>query len=106
MNIYADDFYINAYEVKYNTIVNYYDAISRYPDVVNQWNHPWACGIRHLDSFSPYDPKLDDVMCLLEVNLRGPWREASDYLKPLTWLPCCAMRKQDNHKRIGGRKTT
>lgn len=105
MNIYADDFYINAYEVKYNTIANYYDVISRYPDVVNQWNHPWSCGIRHLDSFSPYDPKLDDVMCLLEVN---PYEDPAEgglgyYLKALNMgyhvAPCGS---QDNHKEDWG----
>jgi len=105
MSIYSDDLYLNAYEVKYNTISTYYETISRWGDVINQWNHPWSCGVRHLDSFSPYDEKLDRVMHLLEVN---PYEDPDQggliyYIKALEMgyhvAPCGS---QDNHKEDWG----
>lgn len=105
MSIYSDDLYLNAYEVKYNTIPTYYETISRWGDVINQWNHPWSCGVRHLDSFSPYDEKLDSVMHLLEVN---PYEDPDQgglgyYIKALEMgyhvAPCGS---QDNHKEDWG----
>lgn len=105
MNMFADDFYINTYEVKYNDIANYYDVISKYPDVSSQWNHPWSCGARHLDYFSPYDPALDEVMHLLEVNpYEDPACEGLGYyIKALNMgyhvAPCGS---QDNHKEDWG----
>ncbi len=68
MNTYNMDFFINAYEIKYNYIPAYYELLKRYPDSIQQWNHPWSCGNRHLDGFAPYDPELDGVMHMLEIN--------------------------------------
>lgn len=68
MNTYNMDCFINAYELRYNDIGTYYEAIKRYPDSIQQWNHPWSCGDRHLDGFAPYDAELDRVLHLLEVN--------------------------------------
>ncbi|TBL79481.1 CehA/McbA family metallohydrolase [Paenibacillus thalictri] len=68
MNTYHMDFFINAYETEYNDIPHYYDTLKQYPDSINQWNHPWSCGKRHLDGFDPYDAELDKVMYMLEIN--------------------------------------
>ena len=68
MNTYNMDFFINAYETKFNDIPTYYELVKRYPDSIQQWNHPWSCGNRHLDGFAPYDPELDKVMHMLEIN--------------------------------------
>lgn len=109
MNIYADDFYLNAYETKYNDVATYYETISKYTDVINQWNHPWSCGKRHLDYFEPYDPKVDQVMCLLEINhIEDPTCGGLSYfLKALNMgyhvAPCGS---QDNHKEDWGTQNT
>ncbi len=68
MNIYSEDIFFNASEIKFNDVNNYYDAIKKYPNSINQWNHPWSCGNRHLDHFQPYDKDLDKIMYLLEMN--------------------------------------
>lgn len=68
MNTYNMDFFLNAYETEYNDVQTYYDTVKRYPDSIQQWNHPWSCGERHLDGFEPYDPELDDVLHLIEIN--------------------------------------
>jgi len=68
MNTYNMDCFINAYETKFNDIPTYYELIKQYKDSIQQWNHPWSCGNRHLDGFAPYDAELDEVMHTLEVN--------------------------------------
>jgi len=68
MNTYEMDFFLNAYETRYNDIPTYYDTLKRYPASINQWNHPWSSGDRHLDGFDPYDAELDEVMQLIEVH--------------------------------------
>lgn len=68
MNIYGADFFLNPYEVKYNDTAVYYKTLKQFPRVINQWNHPWSCGNRHLDMFEPYDPELDRVMYTIELN--------------------------------------
>lgn len=68
MNIYGADFFLNPYEVKYNDTVVYYRTLKQFPRVINQWNHPWSCGNRHLDMFEPYDPELDQVIYTIEIN--------------------------------------
>lgn len=68
MNIYGADFFLNPYEIKYNDTAQYYAMLKKFPRVINQWNHPWSCGNRHLDMFEPYDPELDKVMYTVEVN--------------------------------------
>lgn len=68
MNTFNLDFFINAYETKYNEIPVYYETIKQYPDSIHQWNHPWSSGNRHLDGFEPYDAELDEVLHLIEVN--------------------------------------
>ena len=68
MNIYGADFFLNPYEVKYNDTAVYYRTLKRFPRVINQWNHPWSCGSRHLDMFEPYDPELDQVIYTIELN--------------------------------------
>lgn len=105
MNIYAENLYINPYQVTYNDISNYYDLIKKYPHSINQWNHPWSCGSRHLDYFNPYDEDLDSLMCLLEVNpYEDPDRDGLGYyIKALNIgyhvAPCGS---QDNHKEDWG----
>ncbi|NMO96735.1 CehA/McbA family metallohydrolase [Paenibacillus lemnae] len=68
MNTYNMDFFINTYETEYNDIPTYYDLLKQYPDSIQQWNHPWSCGNRHLDGFDPYDAELDEVMHMIEIN--------------------------------------
>lgn len=68
MNTYNMDFFINAYETRYNDIPRYYDTLKQYPDSIQQWNHPWSCGKRHLDGFDPYDAELDEVLHMIEIN--------------------------------------
>ncbi|MBB6733291.1 CehA/McbA family metallohydrolase [Cohnella zeiphila] len=68
MNTYNMDFFINAYETQYNDIPTYYETVKQYPDSIQQWNHPWSCGDRHLDGFAPYDAELDEVLHMLEIN--------------------------------------
>lgn len=68
MNIYGADFYINPYELKYNRIDAYYGLLKTMPHAINQWNHPWGPGHRHLDLFEPYDPEFDKVICTMEIN--------------------------------------
>ena len=69
MNIYDEEtLYLNVCQVKYNDTKTYYETIKRYPHAINQWNHPWSCGFRHLDLFSPYDPELDKVIYTIEMN--------------------------------------
>lgn len=68
MNIYGADFFLNPYEVKYNDTAEYYRTLKQFPRVINQWNHPWSCGNRHLDMFEPYDAELDKVMYTIEIN--------------------------------------
>ncbi|CAI6086542.1 CehA/McbA family metallohydrolase [Cohnella sp. JJ-181] len=68
MNTYNMDFFINAYETEFNDIPTYYDTVKPYKDSIQQWNHPWSCGQRHLDGFEPYDPELDEVLHMIEIN--------------------------------------
>lgn len=68
MNIYGADFFLNPYEIKYNDTSQYYAMLKKFPRVINQWNHPWSCGNRHLDMFEPYDAQLDEVMYTVEIN--------------------------------------
>lgn len=68
MNIYGADFFLNPYELRYNDTNLYYARLKEFPRVINQWNHPWSCGNRHLDMFEPYDPELDKVMYTIEIN--------------------------------------
>lgn len=68
MNTYNMEFYINAYETQYNDIPTYYELLKQYPDSIQQWNHPWSCGKRHLDGFDPYDAELDEVLHMIEIN--------------------------------------
>ncbi len=68
MNVYCADFFINAYEFKYDDKLEYYRTLKEFPEVINQWNHPWSSGDRHLDLFKPYDPELDKVMYTIELN--------------------------------------
>lgn len=68
MNIYGADFFLNPYELRYNDTSLYYERLKEFPRVINQWNHPWSCGNRHLDMFEPYDPELDAVMYTIEIN--------------------------------------
>lgn len=100
MNIYDERLFFSASEIKYNNIPLYYEKIKQYPKSINQWNHPWSCGNRHLDYFTPYDKKLDDVMYLMEIN---PYEDPDNhgmnyYIKALDlgWhiSPCGS---QDNH---------
>lgn len=105
MNTYNMDFFLNAYETKYNDIPVYYDTVKAYPDSINQWNHPWSSGNRHLDGFDPYDAELDQVLQLLEVNpdvtpeLDGLYY----YVKALDkgWH-VSPVGNQDNHKENWG----
>lgn len=68
MNTYNMDFFLNTYETRFNEISEYYNSLKLYPDSIQQWNHPWSCGNRHLDGFEPYDAKLDEVMHMIEIN--------------------------------------
>lgn len=68
MNIYGADYFLNPYELRYNDTKLYYERLKEYPRSINQWNHPWSCGNRHLDMFEPYDPELDKVMYTIEIN--------------------------------------
>lgn len=109
MNTYNMDFFINAYETKFNDIPTYYELVKRYPDSIQQWNHPWSCGNRHLDGFTPYDPKLDEVMHMLEINtieskeLGGLYY----YVKALDlgWH-VAPVGSQDNHRGQWGTENT
>ncbi len=106
MNIYDEEkLYLNASQVKYNDVATYYATVKRFPHAINQWNHPWSCGFRHLDYFSPYDSELDKVMYLLEMN---PQEDPDNfgmnyYLKALKEgyhvAPCGS---QDNHMEDWG----
>lgn len=105
MNTYNIDFFINPYETRFNDIPVYYDTLKAYPDSINQWNHPWSSGNRHLDGFEPYDAELDKVLQLLEVNpieskeLGGLYY----YVKALDkgWH-ISPVGNQDNHKENWG----
>lgn len=109
MNTYNMDFFINAYETKFNDIPTYYELLKRYPDSIQQWNHPWSCGNRHLDGFAPYDPELDEVMHMLEINtieskeLGGLYY----YVKALDlgWH-VAPVGSQDNHRGQWGTENT
>lgn len=109
MNTYNMPFFINAYETKYNDIPTYYELVKRYPDSIQQWNHPWSCGNRHLDGFAPYDPELDEVMHMLEINtieskeLGGLYY----YVKALDlgWH-VAPVGSQDNHRGQWGTENT
>ena len=68
MNMYGADFFLNPYELRYNDAKLYYERLKEFPRVINQWNHPWSCGNRHLDMFEPYDEELDQVMYTIEIN--------------------------------------
>ena len=102
MNTYNLEFFLNAYELEYNHIPNYYDTLKQYPDGINQWNHPWSCGDRRLDGFEPYDSELDRVLYLLEIEseqLGG----LSYYIKALDkgWH-VAPLGSQDNHNKQWG----
>lgn len=106
MNIYDEEsLYLNVCQVKYNDSKVYYDTVKKYPHAINQWNHPWSCGFRHLDLFSPFDPELDKVMYTIEMN---PEEDPDNfglnyYIKALEEgyhvAPCGS---QDNHKENWG----
>jgi hypothetical protein len=105
MNLYEEDFFLNTYETKYNDVSVYYQTLKQYPGSINQWNHPWSCGNRHLDLFYPYDEQLDRIMYLIEIN---PYENPDEgglsyYLKALEngyhVAPCGS---QDNHKADWG----
>ncbi len=102
MNTYNVEFFLNAYELEYNHIPNYYDTLKQYPDGINQWNHPWSCGNRRLDGFDPYDAELDKVLYLLEIEseqLGG----LSYYISALDkgWH-VAPLGSQDNHHKQWG----
>jgi len=68
MNMYGADYFLNPYELRYNDTKQYYERLKEYPRAINQWNHPWSCGDRHLDMFEPYDAELDPVMYTMELK--------------------------------------
>jgi len=105
MNIYDEDIYLNPYVTEYNDILKYYDTLKKYPHSINQWNHPWSCGYRHLDLTSPYDPQLDNIMYLIELNqYEDPTDSGLSYYRMALEngyhvAPCGS---QDNHKEDWG----
>lgn len=106
MNTYNMDFFIDAYETKYNNIPTYYNTIKQYKDSIQQWNHPWYHkGKRRLDGFEPYDKALDDVLHLLELdpNITKECGGLYYYIKALDkgWH-LSPVGNQDNHKRNWG----
>ena len=101
MNIYGADYFLNPYELRYNDTKLYYERLKEYPRSINQWNHPWSCGNRHLDMFEPYDPELDKVMYTIEIN-SIEWTVMdglSYYIRALDmgWH-VSPVGSQDNHK--------
>ncbi len=105
MNIYGADFFLNPYEIRYNDTNAYYKTLKQFPDVINQWNHPWSCGARHLDMFEPYDPELDKVMYTIELNSIEVKEENSlmyyTHALDLGWH-VSPVGSQDNHKEDWG----
>lgn len=105
MNIYGADFFLNPYELRYNDTELYYERLKQFPRVINQWNHPWSCGNRHLDMFEPYDPELDKVMYTIELNSIEVSEERSldYYIHALDqgWH-ISPVGSQDNHKENWG----
>ena len=107
MNIYGADFFLNPNELSYNDTARYYERLKEFPKVINQWNHPWSHGKRHLDMFEPYDPELDKVMYTMEIN-SIQWSEMdglSYYVHALDmgWH-ISPVGNQDNHKPDWGTK--
>lgn len=105
MNIYGADFFLNPYEVKYNDTDQYYNTLKQFPLVINQWNHPWSCGQRHLDMFEPYDAELDEIMYTIEINsIEVPEQDGLFYYLhalDLGWH-VSPVGSQDNHKENWG----
>ncbi len=109
MNTYNLDCFINTYETEYNEIPNYYETLKKYPNSIHQWNHPWSCGNRHHDDFSPYDPELDEVMHMIELN-SIEFKELGGlhyYVKALDlgWH-VAPVGSQDNHNGEWGTQNT
>lgn len=108
MNIYGADFFLNPYEVKYNDTACYYETLKKFPRVINQWNHPWSCGNRHLDMFEPYDPELDKIMYTMELtSIEVPEEKCMDYYihaLDLGWH-ISPVGNQDNHRPNWGTET-
>ena len=101
MNIYGADYFLNPYEIKYNDTTQYYATLKKFPRVINQWNHPWSCGSRHLDMFEPYDPELDKVMYTVEINsIELPENDGLSYYihaLDMGWH-VSPVGSQDNHR--------
>ena len=108
MNIYGADFFLNPYEVKYNDTACYYETLKKFPRVINQWNHPWSCGNRHLDMFEPYDAELDQIMYTIELtSIEVTEDKCMDYYihaLDLGWH-ISPVGNQDNHKPNWGTET-
>lgn len=105
MNTYNIDFYLNAYELEYNDITHYYNTLKQHPNSINQWNHPWSCGKRHLDYFEPYDEELDKVLYTIEINhLECPEQDGLEYymLALDKGWHVCPVGSQDNHNEEWG----
>lgn len=105
MNTYNIDFYLNAYELEYNDITHYYNTLKQHPNSINQWNHPWSCGKRHLDYFEPYDEDLDKVLYTIEINhLECPEQDGLEYyiLALDKGWHVCPVGSQDNHNEEWG----
>lgn len=109
MNTYNMEFFLNAYETELNEIPAYYDIVKRYPDSIQQWNHPWSCGNRHLDGFEPYDPELDEVLHLIEINTIESKELGGLYYYVLAldkgWH-VAPVGSQDNHRGQWGTENT
>lgn len=106
MNTFNMDFFIDAYETKYNNISTYYSTVKQYKDSIQQWNHPWfRKGQRRLDGFEPYDEELDDVLQLLEIdpNVSKECGGLYYYIMALDkgWH-ISPVGNQDNHKENWG----
>lgn len=109
MNIYGADFFLNPYEIKYNDTDHYYATLKKFPRAINQWNHPWSCGARHLDMFEPYDPELDKIIYTVEINsIECPENDGlSYYIHALDvgWH-ISPVGSQDNHHPDWGTENT
>ncbi len=105
MNIYCADFYLNSYEFKFDDCLTYYGKLKQFPDIISQWNHPWSCGVRHLDLFQPYDPELDRISYTVELNdIEMPEEDVLKwYIIALdTGWHVAPVGNQDNHKEDWG----
>ena len=101
MNLYCADFFLNAYEFKYDDPETYYRKLAMFPHIISQWNHPWSCGDRHQDLFQPYVPELDPMACTIEMTDQEGVKEDSFRLY-VTALDAgwhlAPVGNQDNHK--------